>query len=188
MRRLARLLSIAAASLSCAALAQSTSPADVGGYAYLTTAPDDAAVRSLIRRQADTGDPRSMVEYAELLRQSITGDYDEAMRWRAEGDRVNRAAAERGDALAQINAGVRCHESRGIQTLPGVCRDDAEAVRWFKRAMDQGNADGMAFYGYMVEHGLGGLEKNREQAVGYYQEALRRGSRYASAFLAGDRR
>ena len=188
MRRLARLLSIVAASLASSTAAQSTSPADVGGYASLTTVPDDAAVRSLIRRQADTGDLRSMIEYAELLRQSMTGDYDEAMRWRAEGDRVNRAAAERGDPLAQINAGVWCHENRGIQTLPGVCRDDAEAVRWFRRAMDQGNADAMAFYGYMVERGLGGIEKNREQAIAYYQEAARRGSRFARTFLADDRR
>ena len=51
--------------------------------------------------------------------------------------------------------------------------------------MDQGNADAMAYYGYMMERGLGGLEKNREQASGYYQEAARRGSRSGRAFLAG---
>ena len=52
-------------------------------YASLSTVRDEATVRSLMRRQAETGDTRAMVEYAELLRGSMTNDLDESMRWNA---------------------------------------------------------------------------------------------------------
>ena len=41
--------------------------------------------------------------------------------------------------------------NQNIQTLPGACKSDVEAVHWFGLAMEQGDGRGTAFYGYMVE-------------------------------------
>ena len=49
--------------------------------------------------------------------------------------------------------------------------------------MAQGNADRMAYYGYMVELGRGGLAKDPPLAVRYYGDAARRGSKDAATFL-----
>ena len=46
-----------------------------------------------------------------------------------------RAMAEQGDAFAQYNVGFMY--ANGL----GVPQDDAEAVRWYRLAADQGNAD-----------------------------------------------
>ena len=44
-----------------------------------------------------------------------------------------RAAAERGDPDGRNGLGVRYRDGRG------VARDDAEAVRWFRKAAEQGH-------------------------------------------------
>ena len=45
-----------------------------------------------------------------------------------------RARAEQGDAPAQFALGVMCAEGRGVP------QDDAEAVRWYGLAAEQGHA------------------------------------------------
>ena len=47
-----------------------------------------------------------------------------------------RRLAEQGDATAQFNLGVSYGNGEG------VLKDDAEAVRWFRLAADQGDASG----------------------------------------------
>ena len=46
-----------------------------------------------------------------------------------------RARADRGDAAAQFNLGFM------YETGAGVPQDDREAVRWWRLAADQGNAE-----------------------------------------------
>jgi TPR repeat protein len=60
-----------------------------------------------------------------------------------------RAAAEQGDALAQLDLGARYYEGRGI------ARDDAEAAKWFRRAALQGLAPAQFNLGNMYAVGLG---------------------------------
>jgi TPR repeat protein len=45
-----------------------------------------------------------------------------------------RRAADKGDASAQFNLGVRYHDGRRVPQY------DTEAVKWFRRAADQGDA------------------------------------------------
>ncbi len=163
--------------------AKSPDPGLGGDDVGLATVLDDAAVRRLMRQQAETGDTKAMVDYAEWLRTASSTDYPEGLRNQAEAERYDRLAAERGDPLGQINAGVWCMINPLRQTPPGACKSDVEAVRWFHLAMDQGNADGMAFYGYMVEFGRGGLAKDPALAARYYTDAGKRGSASGRAFL-----
>ena len=163
--------------------AQSPSPRDVKYYADLSTVRDDGAIRRLMRRQAETGDLRAMVDYAALLRNTSTFAPGEDLRFHAEAERFDRVAAERGDPLAQVNMGVWCLRNQLIQVPPGVCRSDVDAVRWFRLAMDGGNATATAYYGYMVEFGRGGLTKDPKLAARYYAEAGRRGDFHGGRFL-----
>jgi TPR repeat protein len=172
-----------ASSLSVDARADGWSGLEVGGYASLSTVPDEAAVRRLTKQQADSGDVRAMVAYAELLRTGWTQDYPLAMHRRAEAERYDRRAADAGDPLGQANAGVWCMTNSQIQTLPGACKSDVEAVHWFSLAMEQGDGRGTAFYGYMVEFGRGGLARDPVLAASYYREASKRGSSYGNEFL-----
>jgi uncharacterized protein len=47
---------------------------------------------------------------------------------------ISRQAAEQGDAAAQVALGFRYERGQG------VTRDEAEAVRWYHKAAEQGDA------------------------------------------------
>ena len=53
---------------------------------------------------------------------------------RAQDDEARRHAAEQGDADAQFTLGFRYEYGLGVP------QDDAEAVRWYRLAAEQGNA------------------------------------------------
>lgn len=61
----------------------------------------------------------------------------------AEDTRVCRAGAEQGDARAQANLGYMYSHGQG------VLQDYVEAVRWYRKAADQGDATGQRFYSYL---------------------------------------
>ena len=57
-----------------------------------------------------------------------------------------KAIAEQGDATAQFNLGLM------YDTGEGVPENDAEAVRWYRMAAEQGDANGAAQSGSHVSH------------------------------------
>ena len=65
-----------------------------------------------------------------------------------------RESAEQGDAAAQYNLGVR-YDTVRYYTGAGVPRDDAEAVRWYRLAADQGHAGAQSHLGLKYEYGQG---------------------------------
>ena len=79
-----------------------------------------------------------------------------------------RPIAERGDARAQTELGFRYVTSRGVQ------RDDAEAVRWFRRAAEQGDARGQNNLGFMYENGRG-VQRDDAEAVRWFRRAAEQG-------------
>jgi TPR repeat protein len=58
--------------------------------------------------------------------------------------------AEAGDPKAQVQLGT------AYASGDGVTEDDAEAVKWFRRAADQADAAGEYFLGEMYATGRGG--------------------------------
>ena len=56
-------------------------------------------------------------------------------------------AAEQGYALGQYRIGYMYHKGRGVQ------QDDAEAVKWFRMAAKQGDADAIAMVDKLYVHG-----------------------------------
>jgi TPR repeat protein len=56
----------------------------------------------------------------------------------------------------------------------GVAKDEPQAVQWFRKAAEQGNAAGQAWLGFMYEHGRG-ISKDEAQAVQWYRKAAEQG-------------
>jgi uncharacterized protein len=48
-------------------------------------------------------------------------------------------------------------------------------VRWYRKAADLGGAMGMAYLGFMYEHGKGGLTQNNAEAVRWSRKAAELG-------------
>ena len=65
----------------------------------------------------------------------------------------------------------------------GLPKDDAQAVRWFRKAADAGHAGRMTWLGVMYEKGRGGLPKDDAQAVSWYRKAAQMGYSYAQEAL-----
>lgn len=64
----------------------------------------------------------------------------------------------------------------------GVPKDDVEAVKWYQKAAEQGNADGQYNLGSMYEQGRG-LPTNLTEAVYWYRQASQGGNQDATAAL-----
>ena len=60
------------------------------------------------------------------------------------------------------------------RTGQGVSRDDKEAMRWYRLAAEQGDADAQYYLGigYATGHGV---EKNAEKAKDWFWKAIRQG-------------
>jgi len=169
MTALARLALVAlalSALTGCVGLEGEYQARHVGEFLWLYTARDDEATARLVEQASDAGDAKAMVERAGQLRNTATHDIAEGIRLKQEAARLDRAAADKGDPEAEVNVGVLClKKARSWRRFADECSDDAEAVRWFQRAMAQGNARALAYVGFMTEFGRGGLDKNPDQGI-----------------------
>ena len=64
----------------------------------------------------------------------------------------------------------------------GVRQDDEEAVRWYRRAAEQGHASGQYNLGFMYENGRG-VRRDRVEAARWYQLAAEQGNASAQERL-----
>jgi TPR repeat protein len=69
-----------------------------------------------------------------------------------------------GDADAQIKMGDLYFRD------PGLTKDHAEALFWYRKAAAQRNAQGLLMIGYFFQHGLG-VDQNLDQAIEWYKKA-----------------
>eukprot|EP01052_Picozoa_sp_SAG31_P015483 SAG31_NODE_996_length_10492_cov_4.648802_7_plen_238_part_00 len=56
----------------------------------------------------------------------------------------------------------------------GVAKDEAEAVRWFRKAAEQGHSDAQAMLGLCYDNGSG-VAKDEAEAVRWYRKAAEQG-------------
>lgn len=69
--------------------------------------------------------------------------------------------AERGDVEAQVSIGITYFNNN----------DYKEAIKWFTKAAESGNAIAQYNLGNMYSNGIGGIEKNLEEAVKWYSKS-----------------
>ena len=87
-----------------------------------------------------------------------------------------KALADQGDADAQYNLGVRYDNGFGVP------ENDAEAVKWHRRAADQGHAEAQFNLGFMYGTGSG-VPENDAEAVKWYRKAAAQGHAEAQNYL-----
>ena len=79
-----------------------------------------------------------------------------------------KALAEQGLAAAQYNLGFMYAFGRGVP------KNDAEAVKWYRKAADQGDADAQYNLGVMYGNGRG-VPENDAEAVKWWLKAADQG-------------
>jgi TPR repeat protein len=83
---------------------------------------------------------------------SSSGSFEDGVREIKAGNlqkafEIIKPLAEQGDANAQGTLGVMYRDGKGVR------RDDAEAVKWFRKAAEQGNITAQKGLGYMYDKG-----------------------------------
>ena len=84
---------------------------------------------------------------------------------------ATKKAAENGDAIAQVNLGLMYNTGEKDY---GVPKNDAEALKWFRLAAEQGYAQGQNDLGNMYREGEG-VPKNDAEAAKWYKLAAEQG-------------
>lgn len=96
----------------------------------------------------------------------------------AEAFAVMKQAAEMGHPTAQSDLGTMY--KMGI----GVAKDDFEAVKWYKRAVDQDSPAGWTNLGACYIEGVGGLPKDDDKALEYIRKGAEAGYPHAQLTMA----
>ena len=76
--------------------------------------------------------------------------------------------ADRNDSMLQ------CYLGKMYAAGRGVARDDSEAVKWFHKSVEQGNADAQNCLGFMYATGRG-VKRDDSEAVKWYRKAAEHG-------------
>ena len=81
------------------------------------------------------------------------------------------------NTLAQYSLGVMYANGPRFVCLYrcGVARDDAEAVAWYRKAAEQGNADAQNNLGVMYAAGRG-VARDDTEAVDWYRKSAEQGN------------
>jgi hypothetical protein len=87
-------------------------------------------------------------------------------------------SAEQGDAAAQLKLGMHYYNNLGRRHPP----DYAEALKWFRRAADQGNAEAQDHIGLMYYSGRG-VPQDYAEAARWYLLAAQAGNEHAQSQL-----
>ena len=118
-----------------------------------------------------------------------------------------KAKAESGDAKAQFALGALYHKGDGVGKdraealkwyrkaaeqgyaaaqceLGDLCDDGVEALKWYRKAAEQGYATGQAVLAINYEHGRGGAAKDYFEAVKWYRKAAEQGNAQGEVGLA----
>jgi hypothetical protein len=81
--------------------------------------------------------------------------------------------------MAQYGLGVMYYKGRGVP------QDDSEAVRWFRKAADQGDMQAQSYLGFRYFHGQG-VPQDYAEAARWYRKAAGQGdvdAQYALGFM-----
>jgi TPR repeat protein len=140
---------------------------------------DFAVAASLYRRANEKGHPLA-AGFLGVLYASGAGvkkDEEKAQNL-CQGVAVGvKAAAAKGGVRAQHLLGLMY--GKGL----GVDKDDKEAVRWYRKAADQGCSVAQYNLGIMYSEGRGDLPKDESEAVKWFRKAAEQGDKVAKKRL-----
>lgn len=121
-------------------------------------AQDYTAAAKWFSLAAGRGDAEAQCKLGEMYVGGLGVQKDER-----EGMKLLRMSAEQGFAKAQVEMGIQLGYNRVIDELvDGRKRDWGEQVEWFRKAAEQGNAEGEYWLGMSYEDGEGVRQDYRE--------------------------
>ena len=123
------------------------------------------------------GVAKNNVEAEKWFRKALADTGTEGIKKAAENKLTvvrNLIKAENGDADEQWWAGMYYEDGDG--------KDPAEAVKWFRKAAEQGNASGQKSLADCYRRGKG-IEKDEAEAAKWYRKAADQGNEYAQEEL-----
>jgi TPR repeat protein len=131
-------------------------------------------------RSSATPSPEPSVAASPSLEEFVPTAAAEGTEKTNEGPRVDfetiRARAESGDADCQYQLGLRC------QTGDGVAKDFPEAIKWYRKAADQGFVAAQSALALCYFHGAG-VRKDFTEAVNWARKAADHGDAGAQDLL-----
>ncbi len=86
--------------------------------------------------------------------------------------------AEAGDAMAQAQYASMLHFGQGVE------KNEAEALKWYQKAAEAGNAYAQAYMGVSCQTGGGGMAKDLAKAAEWFEKAAKQGNAHAQFYLA----
>ena len=89
------------------------------------------------------------------------------------GNRLLRADADKGDATDQFYVGIWYLDGSN-----GYAKDPVEAMKWFRKSADQGNAQGELMVGQLYAKGAG-VDKDLKTAVEWLEKSAAQGNKPA---------
>ena len=126
------------------------------------------------RRAAELGDSYAMASLADcyLNGTGVEANGTRALEWLTK-------ASELGNSTAQFNLSW-IYQAEDQPTIP---TDLALARHWMGKAAENGDPDAPYYYGYFLEHGIGGSQDPLE-AINWYQKAVELGDANGYAAMA----
>lgn len=117
------------------------------------------------RKAAEAGNVEAMQKFSKFLYVGIgiSADPNQSIIWRTK-------AAEAGN----IEAMIALADMYGKGTSSAFPKNDTEALRWYRRAAEQGDTFGMSMVGTFYYNGRGVSESN-EEAVAWWRKAAAAG-------------
>jgi TPR repeat protein len=102
--------------------------------------------------------------------------------WRQDKWESAVACYRRGLEVNPNHAELQFEMGRAYNVGGGVARDETEAVRWYRKAAEQGNAEAQRRLGLMYENGRG-VPKDDGEAVRWFRKAAEQGDSGAQCDL-----
>jgi TPR repeat protein len=161
-----------AAVTDCDRLAASPDdPSRPAGVSGIELAAIDSTKAIPACRSALSASPKDARVILQLARALLKGQMLE------EAFDLCHRASEAGHAPAMSTLGVLYDEGSGTP------KDEAEAVRWYRKAAEAGDLVGMTQLGLRYQEGGGGLPKDETEAVRWYRKAAEAGHAPAMGIL-----
>ena len=86
--------------------------------------------------------------------------------------------AEAGDAMAQAQYASMLQFGQGVE------KNEAEALKWYQKSAEAGNAYAQANMGVFCQTGGGGMAKDIAKAAEWFEKAAKQGNTHAQFYLA----
>ena len=140
------------------------------------------ALFELARRYHDNGNPQDNAEAARWFRMALEARSDSRLPAQQDFGAI-RQAAEQGDAEAQTALGDMFNPSDYSYTDDDVPKDQAEALRWYRLAAEQGHSTAQWKLGFSYTRGTGVPQDDAEAVRWLRLSAEQHGDRFAAYFL-----